>query len=138
MVLCTPPGPDGKVDAGTLFVAKELGIEEVYRVGGAQAVAAVAWGTESIPKCDKIVGPGNVYITAARRMLSEVIDPGPIAGPSESLIIADGSANPINVAWNLLVEAEHGENSCALLLTHVKEEAERVGAAIQNLSGKLT
>jgi histidinol dehydrogenase len=132
LILCTPPGPRGEVDAATLYVARWIGIDEIYRVGGAQAVAAVAFGTETIPRCDKIVGPGNVWVSAARQLLARQIDPGPPAGPSESLIVADGTADPDNVAWNLLIEAEHGENSCALLVTHDEEEARAVAEAVES------
>ena len=138
LTMCTPPGPEGKVDAATLYVARSLGIAEIYRIGGAQAVAAVAYGTETVPRCDKIVGPGNVWVSAARQLLSREIDPGPPAGPSESLIVSDGSADPDNVAWNLMIEAEHGENSCALLLTHARAEAERVAAAVEHNLERLT
>lgn len=138
IIICSPPGPDGTVDAATLFVARQLGIDEVYRVGGAQAVAAVACGTQTIPRCDKIVGPGNLYVSAARQLLSQQIDPGPPAGPSESIIIADASADPENTAWNLLIEAEHGENSCALLVTHDRQLASRVADAAGRFLGRLT
>lgn len=131
-ILCTPPGPDGEVDAATLYAARRIGIDEIYRVGGAQAVAAVAYGTDTIPRCDKIVGPGNVWVSAARQLLAQRLDPGPPAGPSESLIVADGTADPDNVAWNLLIEAEHGENSCAVLVTHDRAEADAVAAAVED------
>jgi histidinol dehydrogenase len=137
-IICTPPGPQGEVDSATLYAAQQMGIDEIYRVGGAQAVAAVAFGTETIPRCDKIVGPGNVYMSAARQLLAQTIDPGPPAGPSESLIVGDGSADPDNVAWNLLIEAEHGENSCALLLTHDPGEARAVAAAVEGKLVRLT
>lgn len=138
LIVCTPPGPDGTVDAATLYAARAIGIDEIYRVGGAQAVAAVAYGTGKIPRCDKIVGPGNVWVSAARQLLARRIDPGPPAGPSESLIVGDGSADPDNVAWNLLIEAEHGENSCALLVTHDRREAELVAAAVESKLEALT
>jgi histidinol dehydrogenase len=138
LVLCTPPGPGGEVDAATLYAARQIGIEEIYRIGGAQAVAAVAFGTDIIPRCDKIVGPGNVWVSAARQLLARQIDPGPPAGPSESLIVADGTADPDNVAWNLLIEAEHGENSCALLVTHDSDEAEAVAEAVEEKLSRLT
>jgi histidinol dehydrogenase len=131
IVICTPPGADGSIDPATLYAARRIGIEEIYRVGGAQAVAAVAYGTETLPRCDKIVGPGNIWVSAARQLLARQIDPGPPAGPSESLIVGDGSADPDNVAWNLLIEAEHGENSCAVLVTHDRAEAEAVARGIE-------
>ena len=137
IVVCTPPGPEGQVDAATLVAARMLGIREIYRVGGAQAVAAVAFGTESVPKCAKFVGPGNVYVAAARHLLSDVLDPGPAAGPSESAILCDDSVRPVNAAWNLLIEAEHGENSCAILVTHDNAVAESVATEVETLLGKL-
>lgn len=138
IILCTPPGPNGEVDGATLFVARLLGIDEVYRVGGAQAVAAVAFGTQTIPRCDKVIGPGNVYVAAARQELSHLIDPGPPAGPSESLILCDESADVENAAWNLLIEAEHGENSTAVLVTHLTTFAHAVAEAAQRMIGLLT
>jgi histidinol dehydrogenase len=138
LIICTPPGPDGEVDAATLYAARRIGVDEIYRVGGAQAVAAVAFGTETIPACDKIVGPGNVWVSAARQLLARRIDPGPPAGPSESLIVSDGTADPDNVAWNLLIEAEHGENSCALMVTHDPAEAVQVASAAGRLLDRLT
>ncbi len=138
LIICTPPGPEGEVDDATLYAAAEMGITEIYRVGGAQAVAAVAFGTDTIPRCDKILGPGNVYVTAARQLLAETLDPGPIAGPSESLIICDNSPNPVNAAWNLLIEAEHGENSCALLLTDSDAFAQKVAVEIEKCRNQLT
>ncbi len=130
IVVCTPPGGDGSVDAATLYACRLLGIDEIYRVGGAQAVAAVAFGTVTIPRCDKIVGPGNVYVSAARRLLGDVIDPGAPAGPSESLIVCDDSPDAGNVARNLLIEAEHGENSTAALVTHSESLAEAVAVEL--------
>ena len=136
-VVCTPPGPDGSVDAATLYVCGQTGVDEVYGVGGAQAVAAVAYGTQRIARCDKFVGPGNVYVSAARRLLADVIDPGPPAGPSESLIIADGSADAADAAWNLLIEAEHGENSTAFLVTESADLAADCGRVVGELMGQL-
>ena len=138
IIVCTPPGPDGSVDDATLYAARLIGIDEIYRVGGAQAVAAVAFGTRTIPACAKIVGPGNVYATAAKRLLSDRIDPGPGAGPSESIILCDGSPNPRNVALNLLIEAEHGENSCALLVTHDEGLVRAVDAIVESEIPQLT
>ncbi len=138
IILCTPPGEAGEVDPATLYVAGVLGIDEVYRIGGAQAVAAVAYGTQSIPRCAKFVGPGNVYVEAARKLLSDVLDPGPPAGPSESLILCDESADPENAAWNLLIEAEHGENSTAILVTHVPSAARAIADAAERLYALLS
>lgn len=138
IVLCTPPGPDGTVDAATLAAADMLGIDEVYRIGGAAAVAAAAFGTPTVAACDKFVGPGNVHVCAARQILAGVVDTGPDAGPSEALILADATASPANVAWNLMVEAEHGDNSCALLLTHDRDLARRVAIAAGENRARVT
>ncbi len=118
IVICTPPGPDGSVDPASLVAARLCGVENIVKVGGAQAIAAMAYGTGSVPKVDKILGPGNQYVTAARRILSGIVDPGPPAGPSESVILCDSGANVEIAARELLVEAEHGEDSAVLLVTH--------------------
>ena len=138
IIVCTPPGPKGEVDSATLYAARAIGLGEIYRAGGAQAVAAVAYGTETIPACAKIVGPANVYATAAKRLLADEIDPGPGAGPSEAIILCDDSANPHNVALNLLVEAEHGENSCALLVTHHEPLVQSVAEIVERELGQLS
>ncbi len=138
ITLLTPPAPDGSVDAATLYVARKTGIDEVFRVGGAQGIAAVAFGTESVPRSDKVIGPGNVHVNTARDLLAGILDPGPPAGPSESLLLADRSAPTENIAWNLLIEAEHGENSCALLLTDDPRLAIEVAAAVERLLDRLT
>jgi histidinol dehydrogenase len=117
VVLVTPPGPDGRVDDATLFVARAVGVTEIYRCGGAQAVAAVAYGTATVPKCDKIVGPGSPWVVAAKQLLSRQIDPGPPAGPSEAIVLADGSANAWKAALDLVNESEHGPDSSAFLVT---------------------
>jgi histidinol dehydrogenase len=117
-IIITPPGPDGRVDPGTLVAARCVGIKEVYKCGGAQGVAAVAYGTESVPKCLKIVGPGSPWVLAAKRLLSDVIDPGINAGPSESIVLADESADGALAALDLLIEAEHGADSSAYLVTN--------------------
>jgi histidinol dehydrogenase len=116
--VCTPPSVDGSVDAASLFAARLCGVETVYRVGGAQAIAAMAFGTDSIARVDKIIGPGNQYVTAAKRRVYGLVDPGPPAGPSESVILCDEGAAPEVAARELLVEAEHGPDSAALLVTH--------------------
>ena len=118
IVVCTPPGPEGEVDAATLAAAYILGIKEVYRVGGMQALAAVAFGTESIPRCHKVIGPGNAYVNAAKRILYGVMDVGLPAGPSEAIILADEFADAQTAALDLLIEAEHGPDSASLLVTH--------------------
>ena len=108
IVLITPPGPDGRVDDATLFVARAVGVTEIYKCGGAQAVAAVAYGTATVPKCDKIVGPGSPWVVAAKQLLSRQIDPGPPAGPSEAIVLADSTANAWKAALDLVDESEHG------------------------------
>lgn len=129
-ILLTPPGPEGKVDAATLVAARLGGVERVYRVGGGQAVAAAAFGTATIPKCLKIVGPGSPWVVAAKRLLSDRIDPGLPAGPSESLILADETANGRIAALDLIIESEHGPDSSAFLVTWSREVAEAARAAI--------
>lgn len=130
VIILTPPGPDGLVDAATLVAAKENGITQVYKCGGAQAVAAVAYGTKSVPKCSKIVGPGSPWMIAAKQQLSHLIDPGIPAGPSESIVFADDSVNGALAAMDLLIEAEHGPDSSAYLVTTSKRVADEAIAAI--------
>ncbi|WP_067567385.1 histidinol dehydrogenase, partial [Ferroacidibacillus organovorans] len=108
IIVLTPPNEVGKVDPAILFAADLLGIREIYKVGGAQAIAAVAYGTETVPKCAKVLGPGNPYVTAAKRLVMGAIDPGVPAGPSEAIILTDGSVDPRLVAHDVLIEAEHG------------------------------
>lgn len=125
IVVVTPPTPDGKADVASLVCAEICGIDEVYVVGGMQAIAALAFGTESIPKVDKVIGPGSSYVTAAKRLLYGTLDVGLPAGPSESIILADEYADPRLAALDLLVEAEHGPDSAAILVTHSRELAEK-------------
>lgn len=129
-VLLTPPGPDGTIDAATLVAARLAGVERVYKAGGAQAVAAAAYGTETIPRCRKIVGPGSPWVVAAKRLLSDRIDPGIPAGPSESLILADDTADPGIAALDLVIESEHGPDSSAFLVTWSAEVAAAARAAV--------
>ncbi len=131
IVMVTPPGKDGNVNPTTLVAAKEAGADAVYKVGGAQAIAALAYGTESIPKVDKIVGPGNIYVALAKKAVYGHVSIDSIAGPSEILVLADETANPRYVAADLLSQAEHDELASAILVTtskslaeHVSEEAE--------------
>lgn len=131
-IIITPPGPDGRVDPGTLVAARLIGVEEIYKCGGAQGVAAVAFGTETVPKCLKIVGPGSPWVVAAKRLLSDVIDPGVPAGPSEVIILADETANGALAALDLLIEAEHGPDSSAFLVTNSRKVA---AAALDALPG---
>ena len=117
IVMVTPPGQDGKINPAVLVAAQEAGIEEIYRVGGAQAVAALAYGTETIPKVDVITGPGNIYVTLAKKMVYGTVGIDSLAGPSEVLVIADEQANPVHVAADLLAQAEHDPMAAAILLT---------------------
>lgn len=130
IIIVTPPGPDGGFDDATLVAARISGVTEVYKCGGAQAVAAVAYGTETVPKVVKIVGPGSPWVVAAKRLLADVIDPGTPAGPSESIILADAAANPRLAALDLIIESEHGDDSSAYLVTDSAELAAAARAAI--------
>ena len=126
IIMVTPPGKDGKVNPTTLVAAKEAGADAVYKVGGAQAVAALAYGTESIPRVDKIVGPGNIYVALAKKAVYGHVSIDSIAGPSEILVLADETANPRYVAADLLSQAEHDELASAILVTTSRELAEQV------------
>ena len=126
IVMTTPPGKDGKVNPSTLVAAKEAGADEIYKVGGAQAIGALAYGTESIPKVDKIVGPGNIYVALAKKAVYGYVSIDAIAGPSEILVIADETANPRFVAADLLSQAEHDELASAILVTTSEELAKKV------------
>ena len=126
IVMTTPPGKDGKVCASTLVAAKEAGADEIYKVGGAQAIGALAFGTESIPKVDKIVGPGNIFVALAKKAVYGYVSIDSIAGPSEILVLADETANPHFVAADLLSQAEHDELACAILITTSEEFAKKV------------
>ncbi|OQY38292.1 MAG: histidinol dehydrogenase [Spirochaetaceae bacterium 4572_7] len=121
----TPPNNKGTADKGVLYACKLLGINEVYKIGGAEAITALTYGTETIKPVVKISGPGSMYVTAAKRLLYSAVDVGLPAGPSESALIADNSADPYNMALDLLVEAEHGSDSSAILLTNSLENAEK-------------
>ena len=128
IIMVTPPGKDGKVTPTTLVAAKEAGADKVYKVGGAQAIGALAYGTESIPKVDKIVGPGNIYVALAKKSVYGHVSIDSIAGPSEILVLADETANPRFVAADLLSQAEHDELASAILVTTSMELAEKVSA----------
>lgn len=130
IIMTTPPGKDGKVNPTTLVAAKEAGATAVYKVGGAQAIAALAYGTESIPKVDKIVGPGNIYVALAKKAVYGHVSIDSIAGPSEILVLADETANPRYVAADLLSQAEHDELASAILVTTSEELAEKVSVQI--------
>ena len=128
IIMVTPPGRDGKVTPTTLVAAKEAGADRIYKVGGAQAIGALAYGTESIPKVDKIVGPGNIYVALAKKAVYGHVSIDSIAGPSEILVLADETANPRYVAADLLSQAEHDELASAILVTTSMELAEKVSA----------
>ena len=130
IVMCTPPGKDGKVNPGTLVAADIAGVTESYKVGGAQAIAAMAFGTESIPKVDKITGPGNIFVALAKKACFGHVSIDSIAGPSEILVLADESANPRYVAADLLSQAEHDEMASAILITTSQKLADRVSEEI--------
>lgn len=130
IVVVTPPTPEGKADAASLVAAEICGIRDVYVLGGMQAIAALAYGTETIPKVAKVIGPGSSYVSAAKRLLYGVIDVGLPAGPSESIILTDEHADPRLAALDLLVEAEHGPDSAALLVTHSAAVAQGVADAL--------
>ncbi|MEN0106059.1 MAG: histidinol dehydrogenase [Pseudomonas sp.] len=132
-IVITPPGPDGKVDDATLVAARLVGITEVYKCGGAQGIAAVAYGTQTVPKCLKVVGPGSPWVVAAKRQLAEIIDPGTPAGPSETLILADETVSGELAALDLIIESEHGPDSSAYLVTNSRRVAEEAIAALPKL-----
>lgn len=131
IIMCTPPGHDGKVYPTTLVSAKEAGVDTIYKVGGAQAIGALAYGTESIPQVDKIVGPGNIFVALAKKAVFGYTGIDSVAGPSEILVLADDTANPRYVAADLLSQAEHDQLASAILVTTSLEVAEKVQAEIE-------
>ena len=138
IVMVTPPGKDGKVTPNTLVAAHEAGADVIYKVGGAQAIAALAYGTESIPKVDKIVGPGNIYVALAKKAVYGYVSIDAIAGPSEILVIADETANPRFVAADLLSQAEHDELASAILVTTSEELAQKVSDEVDGFLKELS
>lgn len=130
IIMTTPCGKDGKVYPSTLVAAKEAGVDAIYKVGGAQAIAALAFGTESIPKVDKIVGPGNIYVALAKKAVFGYVSIDSIAGPSEIMVLADETANPCFVAADLLSQAEHDEMASAILVTTSEALAEQVSVEV--------
>lgn len=138
IVMTTPPSKEGKVNPAVLVAAKEAGVDEVYKVGGAQAIAALAYGTESIKKVDKIVGPGNIYVALAKKAVYGHVSIDSIAGPSEVLVLADESANPRYVAADLLSQAEHDELASAILVTTSEEFAYKVKEEIEKFTAVLS
>lgn len=137
IVMTTPCNAEGKVNAGTLVAADVAGVTEIYKVGGAQAIAALAYGTESIPKVDKITGPGNIFVALAKKAVYGYVSIDSIAGPSEILVLADETANPRYVAADLLSQAEHDELASAILITTSKELAEKVSAEVDGFTAVL-
>ncbi len=131
IVIATPPGKDGKVNPAILCAAKIAGVTKIVKAGGAQAIAALAYGTESVPNVDKIVGPGNVFVATAKRRVYGIVDIDMIAGPSEILVLADGKSNPAFVAADLLSQAEHDKLASAILVTDSAELAEQVQAEVE-------
>lgn len=138
IVMVTPPGKDGKVNPGTLVAANEAGADEIYKVGGAQAIAALAFGTASVPKVDKIVGPGNIYVALAKKAVYGYVSIDSIAGPSEILVIADETVNPRYVAADLLSQAEHDELASAILVTTSEKLAGEVQKEIEGFTQVLS
>ena len=130
LVLCVPPAADGHIASVTLAAAALVGVDAVYRVGGAQAIAAMAYGTETIPAVDVIVGPGNAYVATAKREVASVVGIESFAGPSEVVVVADGSAPAAFAAADLLAQAEHGPGGSAVLVTWSVEVADAVDAAL--------
>lgn len=130
IVMCTPPGPEKSVNPAVLVAAQEAGIQEIYRVGGAQAIAALAYGTDTIPKVDIITGPGNIYVTLAKKQVFGTVGIDSLAGPSEVLIIADSQANPAHLATDLLAQAEHDPLAAAILITTDSQIARKVVAEV--------
>ncbi len=138
IIMTTPPEADGSVYASTLVAAKEAGVDEIYKVGGAQAIAAMAFGTQSIPKADKIVGPGNIYVALAKKAVFGYVSIDSIAGPSEILVLADETANPRFVAADLLSQAEHDELASAILITTSQTLAKQVSEEIDRFTEVLS
>lgn len=138
IIMVTPPGKNGKVSPNTLVAAKEAGVDKIYKVGGAQAIAALAYGTESIPKVDKIVGPGNIYVALAKKAVYGHVSIDSIAGPSEILVVADETANPRYVAADLLSQAEHDELASAILVTTSEKLAHDVSNQVDGFLKELS
>ena len=138
IIMVTPPGKNGKVSPNTLVAAKEAGVDKIYKVGGAQAIAALAYGTESIPKVDKIVGPGNIYVALAKKAVYGHVSIDSIAGPREILVVADETANPRYVAADLLSQAEHDELASAILVTTSEKLAHEVSDQVDGFLKELS
>ncbi|MBO4749809.1 MAG: histidinol dehydrogenase [Lachnospiraceae bacterium] len=137
IIMTTPPGADGSVNPGTLVAADIAGVDEIYKVGGAQAIAAMAYGTASVPKVDKITGPGNIFVALAKKAVYGYVSIDSIAGPSEILVLADETANPRYVAADLLSQAEHDELASAILITTDRDLAEKVSKEVDGFTAVL-
>ena len=137
IIMTTPPGADGSINPGTLVAADIAGVNAIYKVGGAQAIASLAFGTQSVPKVDKITGPGNIFVALAKKAVYGYVSIDSIAGPSEILVLADGTANPRYVAADLLSQAEHDELASAILITTSRELAEQVSAQVDVFTAQL-
>lgn len=137
IILCTPPGADGRAHLPTLAAAKAAGIDRVFRIGGAQAIAAIAYGTETVPSVDKIVGPGNVFVALAKRQVFGAVGIDQIAGPTETMVIADDSASPAAVAADLLAQAEHDPMASAILITDSEGLARATADEVERQVGRL-
>ena len=138
VALITPPGPDGHIDDATLVAARMAGVSKVYKAGGAQGIAAVAYGTQTIPRFNKVVGPGSPWVAAAKRLVSHVLDVGSPAGPSEVIIFADDTVDGRLAALDLLIESEHGPDSSAYIVTCSKRVAEEALEAIPEYWAKMS
>ena len=138
IIMTTPPGADGKVNPGTLVAADIAGVDEIYKAGGAQAIAAMAFGTKIIPRVDKITGPGNIFVALAKKTCFGFVSIDSVAGPSEILVLADETANPRYVAADLLSQAEHDELASAILITTDKELAQKVSVEVENFTRELS
>jgi len=138
VIMVTPPDKDGNIYSGTLVAAREAGVDKIYKAGGAQAIAALAFGTESVPKVDKIVGPGNIYVALAKKAVYGHVSIDSIAGPSEILVLADETANPRYIAADLLSQAEHDELASAILVTTSREVAEQVSKEVEGFTAILS
>lgn len=137
IIMTTPPGADGHINPGTLVAADIAGVDTIYKAGGAQAIAAMAFGTQSVPKVDKITGPGNIFVALAKKAVYGYVSIDSIAGPSEILVLADETANPKYVAADLLSQAEHDELASAILITTSRELAEKVSAQVDVFTAQL-
>lgn len=138
IIMTTPPGKNGRVNPGTLVAADLAGVDRIYKVGGAQAIAAMAFGTKSVPKVDKITGPGNIFVALAKKAVFGYVSIDSVAGPSEILVLADETANPRYAAADLLSQAEHDELASAILITDSMEFAKKVSAEVENFVKELS